>query len=447
VDGTDEPDWAGWGRLGPWKVAAREALLAAAVGLAVALVVSFLLVLGGGVPGLGFVGGLRAGAVLFLQFHHVGMQAAMANLRLPHDAELPLTLPTGHAVDATVGLAFMGGTAIVLWRLGRAGRLIADTTGGRPRSRGLSAARLAVPYGLLTFALGWAVETRVRFPEMPPVDVHPSHAASLLWPMALAAVAGFIGGVRSSPDGTWGSEWWESDTWSRRWRGAFAGALSILGIGMVLALAGFLLLAVARFGDTAQYATDAVSGGPVAGLGVAALAVLALPNLALWIMAPSFGGCLQIASGFGFTTGPYCAVSYANAPSHQLVTRDIYWGLPELGPPPRGYWLFLLVPLVAVVVGTLRGVRVGGARTGREGALLGVLTGGVFIGLFLLALLLSTVTLRLGGPLSYVASGYYRFGPQPLDAIQLGLVWCVLGGALLGWLAGRRSASAPARGP
>jgi hypothetical protein len=216
---------------------------------------------------------------------------------------------------------------------------------------------------------------------------------------------------------------------------------------MLLALAGVLVLAVVHPGDTAQFGGDAFSGGPVAGLGVAALALLALPNLALWVMAPSFGGCLQIASGFGYTTGPYCAVSYANAPSHQLASRDIYWGLPELGPPPRGFWLFLLVPVVAVAVGTLRGVRAGGGKTRREGALLGALTGGVFILVFLVALLLSTVTLRLGGPLSYVASGYYRFGPQPLDAVQLGIVWCVLGGTALGWLAGRRSERAAERGP
>jgi hypothetical protein len=225
----------------------------------------------------------------------------------------------------------------------------------------------------------------------------------------------------------------------------------MLGVGMALSLVGVLVVAVVRSGDTAQYVGDGFSGGPVAGLGVAALGVLALPNLALWTMAPAFGGCIQIASGFGFTSGPYCVLSYGNAPSHVLAARDIYWGLPQLGPPSGWFWLFLVVPATAVVAGALRGVRVGEARTGREGAVLGLLSGGVFIGLFLLALLLSTVTVRLTGALSYVGAGYFRYGPQPLDAIQLGVTWALMGGSFVGWLAGRRAASraqaAPATTP
>jgi len=105
------------------------------------------------------------------------------------------------------------------------------------------------------------------------------------------------------------------------------------------------------------------------------------------------------------------------------------------------------VPIVAVIAGTLRGIRAGEARTGREGALVGMLVGAVFIPCWLFAMLLSTVTLRLVGPLSYVGAGYFRYGPQPLDAIELGLVWGVAGGSLVGWLAGRRAERAAARGP
>ncbi len=442
-EGSDDDTSAG--RLRPWLVAARETAVVAGVGLAVGCAVSFLLA--AGVPGLGPAGALRGGVVLFLLFHHVGIQAAMGSLHLPHHADTWLTLPTGYAVDATVAFAILGGTALVVWRLARAGAAVAAVTGGRPRDRGFSGARVAVPYAIVTFLLGWTVHALVRFPETPPAVVHPSHIASLMWPLALAGVAGFVGGVRSGPGGAWASEWWESDEWPRRWHGAFAGGIRMLLVGMALSLAGFLLVAAVRNGDTAQYAGDALSGGPVAGLGVASLAVLLLPNIALWVMAPAFGGCLQIASGFGFTSGPYCAVSYGNVPTHVLPDRDIYWGLQQLGPPPAVFWLFLLVPLVAVIAGTLRGVRAGEARTGREGAFLGLLTGFVFIGLFLAALVLSTVSVRLVGPLSYIGSGYFRYGPQPFDAIQLGITWAVIGGTFVGWLAGRRAARAGARGP
>jgi hypothetical protein len=440
------------GRLGPWIVASREAALVALIGLALGEGISFLALVGGGVPGLGVANAVRGGVVLFLSFHHVGMQAATDSLRLPHGAEIALGLPSGGQVDATVAFALLGGMALVLWRLANAGRVVAVITGGRPRSRGLSGARVAIPYALITFVLGWLVSGVVRFPETSPLAVHPSHAASLLWPMVLATAAGFAGGVRSGPDGAWGSEWWEWEGWNRRLRAALAGAVRILLVGMGASLVGFLVVAASRPGDAAQYVADGLSGGPVAGLAVAILAVLALPNLALWILAPAFGGCVEVSSGFGFTTGPYCFMSYTHAASHPLAGRDIFWGFPTLGPPPGELWAFLVVPAVAVVVGVVHALRVGEVRTRRDGMVVGALTGLVFIGVFLLALLLSTVTIRLQGSLSNVNTGYYRYGPQPLDAIELGVAWVVIGGTLIGWLRGRRleRADAPAaagRGP
>jgi len=442
----------GTGRLAPWLLAAREAALVALTGLALGWAISFLFLISGGVPGMGAANAVRGGVVLFLMFHHVGMQAASGALLLPHGAEAALGLPSGVPVDATVAFAFLGGTALMMWRLASAGRAVAESTGGRPRDRGLSGARIAVPYALITFVTGWSVSTVVRFPQTSPVAVHPSHAASLLWPLALGAIAGYFGGVRSGPEGAWGSEWWEADEWARRWRAATAGTVRALLVGMALSVVGFLVVAAVRPGTSVRFVGDGLSGGPVAGLGVAILAVLALPNLALWIMAPAFGACVQISSGFGFTPGPYCFLDYRHAPSHPLAARDYYWGLPKLGPPPASFWLFLLVPLAAALVGVLHGLRVGRVRTRREGALVGVLTGAVFIALFLVALLLSTVTVRLGGPIASANTGYFRYGPQPFDAIEFGTVWVVAGGLILGWLTGRRAERAPAttqaaRGP
>jgi hypothetical protein len=419
----------GWGR------ALRGALGVAGVGLLLGEAVSFLVFAGGGVPGLGAADAARGGILLFLLFHHVGFGAQMSSLQLPHHAEVPLAMPAGYAVDAVVGLALVGGTALLLWLLVRAGAAVAGVTGGRPRDRGLRGMQVAVPYALVTWGLAWLVHARVHFPGMPPVTVHASHVASLGWPLLLGAVAGFVGGLRSGPDGAWHSEWWESDRWGRRWEGAFAGATRTLVVGVALALAGVVVVGVVRIGDTAQYAADAFAGGPVAGLGVAVLAVLALPNAALWALAPAFGGCVQMTSGFG--TGPYCILSYTHAPSHQLAARDIYWGLPQLGPPPAAFWLFLLVPVVAVAAGAVHGVRKAGAGGRREGALVAGMTGLVFTGMLLAVLVLSIVTVRFKGPVSYAGSGYLRYGPQPFDAIELGVGWG-LGGLVVGWVAGWR---------
>ena len=151
--------------------------------------------------------------------------------------------------------------------------------------------------------------------------------------------------------------------------------------------------------------------------------------------------------GFAFTTGPYCFLGYAHSPANPLATRDYYWGLPNLGPPPFAFRLFLLVPIVAAVLGVLHALRVGEARSRREGVLIGALSGMVFIGMYLVALLLSTVTVRLNGAFTDPNSGYYRYGPQPFDAIQLGIEWVVLTGVVVGWLVGRRGAREPARPP
>jgi hypothetical protein len=441
-----EPPSVRGGRLRPWIVASREAALVAVAGLALGEAISFLVLAGGGVPGLGVGNAVLGGVVLFLTFQHVGMQVATAALHLPHGAEVALGLPSGGQVDATVAFALLGGMALILWRLVDAGRVVADVTGGRPRDRGLSGARIAVPYALITFALGWLVSATVRFPETSRIAVHPSHAASLVWPLVLAAVSGFAGGVRTGPDGAWGSDHWEWEQWNRRLRAATAGAIRILLVGMAAALVGFMVVAAARPGDTGRYLAEGFSGGAVAGLGVVILGVLALPNLALWILAPAFGGCVEISSGFGFTSGPYCFMSYTHAASHPLAARDIYWGFPKLGAPPAELWAFLIVPVVAVVVGVLHALRVGDVRTRRDGMAVGALTGAVFIGVFLVALLLSTVTIRLEGALSDVNTGYYRYGPQPLDAIELGVAWVVIGGTLLGWAAGRRAERATPAG-
>jgi hypothetical protein len=44
------------------------------------------------------------------------------------------------------------------------------------------------------------------------------------------------------------------------------------------------------------------------------------------------------------------------------------------------------------------------------------------------------VTARFHGPLSYVATGYFRYGPYPPYGLELGLVWGAGGGAIGGFL-------------
>jgi hypothetical protein len=44
------------------------------------------------------------------------------------------------------------------------------------------------------------------------------------------------------------------------------------------------------------------------------------------------------------------------------------------------------------------------------------------------------ITARFHGPLSYVATGYFRYGPYPPYGLELGLVWGAVGGAIGGFI-------------
>jgi hypothetical protein len=427
-----------------WRRAIRESAIAAAIVLAVAEAAALLVLAGGLVPGLSLGGALRDGGLLFFMFHHVGLDASTHALSLPHGMDVLLSLPHGAPVTATAAGAFLLGTTLVLVLTSRAGRVVAAMRGGGPRTRGLWGASVAVPYALLTFAFGFAVSGAVRLPETSPFLVHPSRVASLVWPLALAGVAGFAGGVRARAPGPFDSDWWESDLWSRRWRGAFAGAPAMLLTGMALALAGDVVLAVVVPGAGSTFLRTVFGQGPVAGLGLLALGLLALPNVALWTFVPAAGSCLQIGSGFGGPGDAYCFMSYAHTPTRPLPgTPDLSWGLPHLGGLPGGFLGFLAVPLLAALIGGAVAARRAPARTPREGAAVGALAGLVLIPLLVGALILAAITLRLTGDVGTLASGFYRYGPQPVDGVMLAVGWGMAGGGLGGYLdrrllAGRR---------
>ncbi|HSL68555.1 MAG TPA: hypothetical protein VK977_10430, partial [Actinomycetota bacterium] len=76
---------------------------------------------------------------------------------------------------------------------------------------------------------------------------------------------------------------------------------------------------------------------------------------------------------------PYRFLSYESVFGHRL--RDAFnsaWGYPELGPPPRGVLLFLLIPAISVPAGGVLAAGWGEVRGRLEGALVGAMAGTVF---------------------------------------------------------------------
>jgi hypothetical protein len=247
--------------------------------------------------------------------------------------------------------------------------------------------------------------------------------------------------MSSGREEMWFSEWWESRSWPARWRAAIAGGWTMLVVGLGLSVLALGALGAARPADASAFLHGVFAAGPVAGTGVLLLSIAGLPNAAAWVLQPAMGA--------GGSLPPYCFVSYGSMVGHRLPggLHDQFWGFPVLGPGPRAYLSFLVVPLLAVVAGSIRAVRKADVYTGKEGSAVGAMAGAVFAVLFTLVLALVTVTVRMGGPLADVTSGFYRYGPYPAYGFGLALAWGAVGGAAIGGLVGRlREPPAPSSG-
>ena len=421
---------------GGWPQATVGALVTALCVGALGQSVAFVAFLADAFPGASAAQAARYGGALFYVFHHVGMAVHSPDLHLADDADRVLGWPSGRAVDAVIAFAFLSGTAVVMGLLIRAGRSAGQAVGGPELRRVIHGAKVAVPYALLSWSASWALSFQVSIPDSSPMSAHPSHIASFLWPLALGAVFGGVGGIRSAGDGMWTSPWlWATEAWPRRWRGALAGGMWMLGLGLVLSLAGLGVAAASEPSIAASYAGTVFRPGVGTGLMAVLLALLALPNVAAWILVPAMGGCLEVGGGAGTSLPSFCFLSYESFFDRPLPgTFNHFWGYPELGQPPRAWLLFLLVPLVAVMVSGALAARRAEARGRWEGLLVGGLAGGVFAVLLTGVLILAAVTARFEGPLTDVATGYFRYGPYPPYGFELALGWGTLGGATGGFL-------------
>jgi len=419
-----------------WPQAIRGALLAALCVAALGQIVAFLALLAGALGDASAAQATRYGWALFYAFHHVGLAFRSPDLRLPAHAERVLAWPGGYAVDAVLAFALLSGTALSAWLLMRAGRSIGRAVGGPELRRGIHGAKVAVPYAFLSWVASWGLSVRLRLPDASPLSVHPSHLAAFFWPLTLAVAFGLVGGIRSAGEGIWTSPWiWETETWPRRWHGAVRGGLWMVGLGLSLSLVGLGILALVDADRTASLVDTAFHPGVGTGLAVVLLGLLALPNAAAWTLVPAMGGCLEVGGGAGSSLPPYCFLSYGSFFGHRLPDTFISaWGYPELGPSPRGFLFFLLVPAIAVLAGGVLAARWAEVRGRLEGALVGAMAGTVFAVCLTALLILALVTARFHGPLSYVATGYFRYGPYPPYGLELGVAWGCVGGAIGGFL-------------
>jgi hypothetical protein len=294
-------------------------------------------------------------------------------------------------------------------------------------ARGLHGAKVAIPYAVLALILAFVVRIpRNGLSALGSPAVHPSYLGAFLWPLGLAVVAGFLGGFGSAGEREW------NVGAARRYAGAAVrGGAWMMGFALVFAFIGLLLLA-----PTHPHATEAyfrpLNDRTVRGVALIAGTLLAVPNLAAGlILFPAMGTCLSAGGSVLGFRGSVCVLSWTQFPAGGLNAQS---GL-DLPSPPAAYFLYLLVPLMAVLLGGIVAARRGGASTRLQALGMGAAAGVVY-GLLCTGLaLLLTISLKAAtGGQSFTA----RLGPEVFPGLLWPFVWGIVGGAIGGMIKARK---------
>jgi hypothetical protein len=421
-----------------WGTALARGLLAFGVMAALGQVAAFTAYLaGGGNAPIATV--VRAGWFYFGWFHHIDLTVSASNLSLPGGSRIG-GFPSVGSAGVALGLALMMGTFLAIWLLYLGGKAVADRADGGGLARALHGVKVAPVYAFASLLVSALVSIHETIPSNAllsgTIEIKPSALQAFLLPLLIAAGAGVAGGLRSGR-----YELLSMDPWGRRVAGALSGGLLMFILALVLAFAGLLVLAVVEPDATREYFAT-VSEPPVDETAVIiAHHVLVLPNQSIWVLVPAMGGCDGVQTQNVSTTF-LCYWRYPKQVSIGPVTPGgIIGGTPpvrtEFGTAPLGYFLFLLVPALAVLLGGRYAVRKR-ARFATETMGVGALAGVVFAILVLIGAWFAS----LSGSVSVSVAGLsvhrsVHVGPDVLTGGLLALAWGVIGGGLGGWLSGR----------
>jgi hypothetical protein len=396
-------------------------------------------------PGLPVGTTFRVGFGLFYLFDRVGQTATISGI----SGAASSTLGGLTGLKFTLTLAVMGGTALtvlLLWLGGKAaGKAVG---GGSALARALGGAKIGIPYAVLgligAFAGRWsstlpAGSTPVR------VVVHPSYAAAIGWPLFLGIVAGFVGGYRSGSSSEDSVERATGPSRGERWAiGGLRDGWMMMVIALAAAFVGLLVLAVVKPHDTSTYLNGIFNAGAGPGILGIVLTALFIPNMSALVLFPSMGACISAkASVFSV-----CALSWSHfpaAPASTAAAGLTQGRVPDLPSPPGGYYLFILVPVVAVLAGGFLAARRSSARTRGEAAVAGALAGVGYAIIAVLVALLADIVLKASGNSGLLGAGASATaGPEPIVGGLIALAWGVVGGTIGALIQGR---SLPATAP
>lgn len=375
---------------------------------------------------------VRLGWMYFGASHHVAIELDVSDLDLVAPGAAP------GSTSLSIGVALLSVTAVAVYLLFRAGRRVADRAGGSAGARVLLGAAVAPSYALWAFVAALLVDvtTPLRVGSFATGELHVALSPwqALVFPFAIAAASGAAGGFRSAI----GADGKSEDI--RRIAAASAGALRMLVAGLGLSLAGLFVAGVVQPDEpvalltpsTARY-FETVFDRPATGLAILGHHLAVAPNEALWTLVPAMGACDGVrgsASRDLLCYSRFPTLLETTAPALEGLAVSSPFGPVIFRPAPAGYFAFLLVPVVAALLGgRAAGGRFGGSR--RERMLVGVTAGAMFAWLIGVGAVLSSITIKYGAALGGDGSaGWIALGPNVVTGTLCALAWGCVGGAL-----------------
>jgi hypothetical protein len=329
-------------------------------------------------------------------------------------------------IDLTIGFALLAITVVAAWRLAVAASRISAVATRWPE-RVVAVAGIALGY-TLPFALvaPWIdVESARASADLPGVfGISLVTWQAFVFPLAIAAVAASAGA------------WWRHAS-DGRTRAAASGVATMtvlaFALSFVALFAGGVVVpdgAIALTTPTTARYVRAIEDRPVAGPVSVVHHVALAPVEATWAFVPAMGGCVVANGTIEGDLLCYDRFPTSVDPEHRgATTMTTPVGAVAFERAPAGYLAFLLVPLVATVLGGRRAAR--GSASAREAVVRSSMAGVVFALVLGSAAVLSRISVGYAADLSgTVTRGSVTVGPSIVDAAVLGALWGVAGGAL-----------------
>jgi hypothetical protein len=344
----------------------------------------------------------------------VGLLATVLSLRSAVEMRLPgLPLPgPWRRIEVSLVFVPMLLTVALVWLCARAGRRAADQRADRSPwpTVALAAAGAGIPVALLA-----ALAAAPVLLSLPVVSarVAADPASAAVWGFGVAAIAAGLGAaIRLAGDSTAGR--------------AIRGGLVAYGWSLVLLVVGVVAIAAFEPAATRTYVRWLRDAGPIAPAAFG-VHVLALPAQSALLMVPASGACVDLVAG-----GPALELCPWRL-EPQAVGAALVPTRTALSP-----WLWLLstVPPIAAFIG---GRRAALAVPGRRAIVLGAGSGAVFAVLTIVVAWFATPSVAGTAP---------ALVPLTLRIdrswfIAGAVAWGVVGGAVGGWLEGRRYPEEP----